>query len=156
MSPDARTDAFALTRRADFLHLSTLDGTGHPDSRILFNLRRMRAPAFASGAAALADGFSTWIATNTSSRKVAELRHDPRVALHYADTASFEGLTLQGTMEEVLDPSIRSGIWIESWAMYYPGGLEGGDFSIFRFRPARGRYYRGLGVAEFDAAADLP
>lgn len=145
------TQALALTVRTDFTVLSTLDEGGAPDARIIFNLRKARAPAFASGAAALpSNEFSTWIATNTSSRKVRELRTDSRGSLYYFDTATFEGLTLQGTFEEVLQQEIRSSIWANSWDMFYPGGLEGGDFSVFRFHPDKARFYHGLSVLEFD------
>lgn len=141
--------ALALVRRSDFVFVSTLDG--HPDTRVLFNLMRLRAEAVASGPAVLGNSFAAWLATNTSSRKVGQIRQDPRVCLYYADTAAFEGLSLQGELEEVFDASIREAIWTEAWTMYYPGGCEGGDFTLLRFRPTRGRYYHGLRVVEFDA-----
>ena len=152
MTTPQQQSALDLVLRSDFTVLSTLDVTGAPDARIIFNLRKARASAFRSGAAALPAGFETWIATNTSSRKVRELRDDPRGSLYYFDTATFEGLTVQGTFEETLDHDIRAAIWVDSWNMYYPGGLDGGDFSVFRFRPAKARYYHGLSVTEFDPA----
>lgn len=141
--------ALALADRTDLTILSTLDGDGTPDARAIFNLRKMRASIFRNGAAAPELAFATWIATNTSSRKVRELRNDTRGSLYYHDADSFEGLTLQGTFEEVHDRDVRAAIWIDSWAMYYPGGLEGNDFSVFRFHPLRARYYHGLSVLDF-------
>jgi general stress protein 26 len=113
----------------------------------MFNLPKQRPPVLALAG----DSFSTWIGTNTSSRKVAHVQRDPRVCLYYADTDTFEGLTLQGTVEEVHDLSIRAEIWTNDWNMYYPGGQEGGDFTLLRFHPIHGRYYQGLRVVEFDA-----
>lgn len=149
--PDPRLDkAHALANRVELTILSTLDGQGAPDARALFNLRQVRAPIFTSGAAALPLTFATWIATNTSSRKVRELRADARGSLYYYDPSTFEGLTLQGSFEEIHDRAIRSSIWVDTWSMFYPGGLDGGDFSVFRFQPLHARYYHGLSVLEFD------
>ncbi len=156
MSDSATAASWSLVLRSEFVFLSTLDERdGSPDTRVVFNLRNARSEAFVAGAAALPEGFTTWIATNTSSRKVRELRADGRGCLYYADTANFEGLTLQGRFEEVLDDAIRGAIWIEGWNMFYPGGKDGGDFSVFRFQPLRARYYHGLHVSEFDPARAL-
>ena len=42
---------------------------------------------------------------------------------------------------------------MDEWAMFYPGGRDGGDFTLLRFNPLSGRYYHGLKVEEFDASA---
>ncbi|HNY30090.1 MAG TPA: pyridoxamine 5'-phosphate oxidase family protein [Fibrobacteria bacterium] len=140
-----------LVQRAENLVLSTWDHQNdYPDARTLFNLRVVRPGCFEAGASALPKGFSTWIATNTSSTKVRQLRANPKAAIYFADAQRFEGLTLQGEVVEILDPAIRRGIWTDSWAMYYPGGLDGGDFTVFGFHPARARYYHGLAVSQFD------
>ena len=140
-----------LIRRSDFVFVSTLqEPGGFPETRVMFNLARLRGDALDRGPAALSTPFETWLGTNTSSQKVGQLRRDPRLCLYYADTASFEGLSLQGTAEEVLAPEIRAALWMDGWEMYYPGGRDGGDFSVFRFQPLRGRYYHGLQVLPLD------
>lgn len=151
MDAEILAAASALVHRSDFVFLSTLDG--HPEIRVLFNLMKLRAEAVASGPAALGNPFAAWLATNTSSHKMGQIRRDPRACLYYADTAAFEGLSLQGELEEVLDAEIRRTLWTDAWTMYYPGGLDGGDFTLLRFRPAGGRYYHGLRVVAFDASA---
>jgi general stress protein 26 len=159
VSDPAIAASWSLVKRSEFVLLSTLDETdGSPDARLVFNLRKARASAFAQGPSRLPDGFGTWIATNTSSKKVRELRADPRGCLYYADTANFEGLTLQGVFEEVADDAVRAGLWVPAWEMFYPGGLDGGDFSVFLFHPWKARHYHGLRVSVFDpeeAARDL-
>jgi len=154
MITDALAPARSLAARSDLVVVSTLDG--HPDTRALFNLLKLRAEAVASGPAALDTPFASWLGTNTSSLKVQQIRRDPRVCLYYADPAAFEGLSLQGTVEEVFDPAVRAAIWTEAWSMYYPGGREGGDFTLLRFRPERGRYYHSLEVLAFDASTGTP
>lgn len=39
------------------------------------------------------DDMTVWIATNALSRKVQQLRHDPRVTLYYADHSNATGLS---------------------------------------------------------------
>lgn len=150
MDADGIASARSLVRRSDVVFVSTLDG--HPDTRVLFNLSKLRSEALVAGAAALDAPFACWLGTNTSSRKVEQVRKDPRVCLYYADTTTFEGLGLQGRVVEVFDPSIRAAIWMDAWDVYYPGGREGGDFTLLRFTPERGHYYHGLKVVAFDAA----
>jgi general stress protein 26 len=154
MNSDLLAASLALTRRADFVFVSTLrEVDGSPDTRIMFNLLKLRAEILAAGPAALDSPFASWLGTNTASQKVRQIRKDSRLCLYYADTTAFEGLALHGTATETLDPLIRKTIWTDAWEMYYPGGLDGGDFTLFRFHPQHGRYYHGLKVLEFDATA---
>jgi general stress protein 26 len=145
--------ALDLARRSGFVFVSTLQNDGFPDTRVMFNLLKLRAGILTGGPAALDSPFESWLGTNTSSQKVQQIRKDPRVCLYYADTDAFEGLTLQGTVEEIQDRGIKQAIWMDGWEMYYPGGLDGGDFTVLRFKPERGRYYHGLKVMEFNASA---
>ncbi len=150
--PQAITAAFALTRRAKFVYVTTNGDGGYPETRVMFNLLKMRNKAVARGPAQLPKGFATWLGTNTSSRKVAQVRHDPRVCLYYSDLSTFEGFTLSGRLEEVHDRAVKGALWMKSWDMYYAGGIDGGDFTVLRFVPERGRYYHGLQVVVFDAS----
>jgi general stress protein 26 len=148
--------AFALTRRTRLVHVSTNGPSGYPETRVMFNLLKHRAKAVARGPAALPWGFSCWVGTNTASAKTGQIRHDPRVCLYYTDAKSLEGLSLSGRLEEVEDDAIRRAIYAPSWDTYYAGGRDGGDFTLFRFVPARGKYYHGLRVVQFDAAHATP
>jgi hypothetical protein len=152
MLPESLAPAAGLAQRAEFVFVSTLEeDEGFPDCRVMFNLLRLRAEVLAAGPAALSNPFSSWLGTNTSSHKVQQMRKNPRVSLYYADTVTFEGLSLQGTVVEVQDQAIRAALWMDAWEMFYPGGRDGGDFSVLRFTPLRGRYYHGLRVLTFDA-----
>jgi general stress protein 26 len=152
---DVRTemsDAGKLMRRMELMTISTLDEKGRPEARVVFNILFHRAEAMASGPAALdPTGFSGYLGTNASSRKTAQLKRDGRCHLYFYDGATYQGLGLHGVMEEVTDPAVRAAVYIDAWDMYYPGGRDGGDFCLMRFKPETGRYYHGLGVVEFDA-----
>ena len=149
--PEGWDEALALIKRVKFVYLSGLDEEGGPETRVLFNLRKVRSKALAAGLAALGEGFRNYLGTNTSSRKVAQLKRDNRVCLYYSDNVQFEGCSVKGRLIEVTDKPTREAVYAKSWDMYYPGGLDGGDFSLFRFEPEGVRYYHGLRVLSFDA-----
>lgn len=143
--------AYALSVKTRFVRLATNSGDGWPDVRVLFNLkRRGRTGRLPAAFAPLEGGFATYLGTNASSRKTAQALADPRATLYYEDDLRFEGLAVYGTLAAVEDRGVKAAIWKKGWEMYYPGGLDGGDFQVFRFEPARARYYHGLKVHEFD------
>jgi general stress protein 26 len=149
--PEGWDPALKLVNRAKFVYLSSLDEDGGPETRVLFNLRKARSEPLSAGPAALGDGFANYLGTNTSSRKVAQIRKDGRACLYYSDNARFEGCSVRGRLVEVADPEVRKAVYVKAWDMYYPGGLEGGDFSLFKFEPESVRYYHGLKAHAFDA-----
>lgn len=146
--------AFTLARRTKFVYVSTNGEGGYPSMRVMYNLLKVRARPITRGPAALGRTFSSWLGTNTSSVKVREAGRDPRVCLYYSDNKTFEGLSVTGKLEEVKDDAIRRAIYVKAWDVYYPGGMDGGDFTLFRFRPETGKYYHGLKVVEFNASGE--
>ena len=78
-----------------------------------------------------------WMATNPSTRKVAEIRADSRVTLVYFDPADPGYATLVGTARLVDDPADKRARWKEAWDLYYPDGPEGDDYLLIEFVPAR-------------------
>ena len=139
-----------LSTRSKFVHVALNGGEGMPDIRVVFNLkRRSRRGVLPKAFAAMSEGFSTYIGTNKSSRKTAQALADPRCALYYEDTLRYQGLALYGQLESVEDRAIKASLWKKGWDLYYAGGLDGGDFQVFRFVPECARYYHGLRVSEF-------
>jgi len=151
MDDAIRAEALAVTKREKFVYLTTLDASGFPETRVLFNLLKTRAKALSSGPARIETDFASYLGTNNSSAKIAQIRSDPRVCLYYSDTKGFYGCMVKGRMTEVFDPAIRKAVWTPSWNMYYSGGLDGGDFSLLSFEPESVRYYHGLKQHEFRA-----
>lgn len=151
MDDSIRGDALDLTRRAKFVYVSTIDATGYPETRVMFNLLKHRAKALSEGPGKVPREFACYVGTNTSSKKVGQMRAEPRACLYYSDNGKYQGCMIRGRVSEVGDPEIRKAIWTPAWDMYYPGGLDGGDFSLFLFVPETVRYYHGLAVHEFGA-----
>ncbi|TFG51499.1 MAG: pyridoxamine 5'-phosphate oxidase family protein [Gemmatimonadales bacterium] len=60
-----------------------------------------------------------WIGTNPLTRKVAEIRQNPRVTLLYFNAAAAEYVTIHGTATLVTDSSEKARHWKDEWAAYY-------------------------------------
>jgi len=147
-----RAAALDLSTRAKFIHLATNGPNGTPDIRVMFNLKsRTRGGALPKAFVSMATNFSTLLCTNVHSNKTSQALADPNCALYFENTKNFEGLAVYGKLEPVEDRAIKAALWKKGWEMYYHGGIEGGDFQVFRFMPERGRYYHGLQVTEFEA-----
>jgi len=63
---------------------------------------------------------TVWMATNPKSRKVAQMLKNPRVTLHYFDTASMGTVTLFGLARLVNDPAEKKTRWKDEWRDFYP------------------------------------
>lgn len=150
MEKTERDAALDLTLRSGFVYVTTLDG-GFPETRVMFNLLSHRAQALSSGDARVTRDFASYLGTNTSSRKVSQMREDDRVCLYYSDNEGYEGCMVRGRVREVTDPAIIAAVWTDDWNMYYHGGRDGGDFTLMAFVPVLVRYYHGLKVTAFDA-----
>jgi general stress protein 26 len=151
MNREILDDALALQGGCPFLCLSSLCG-GYPETRMVFNLRAQAGggPALLPPFLGHEGDFDTWIGTNASSRKAAQLRADGRSCLYYADGDGFRGLTLVGDMALVEDGGIKAALWRPGWEVYYPLGPGDPDFAVFHFRARDARHYHGLRVTELD------
>jgi general stress protein 26 len=116
--------AAGIMTRARFCALVTLGADGHPQSRIV--------DAFEPG-----PDLVVWIATKPVTRKVAEIRKDPRVTLSYFDPNSMGYVTLLGRAALVADPAEKAQRWKEDWARLYKDGNRGDDYLLIKVTPIR-------------------
>lgn len=65
------------------------------------------------------DDFVVWMATNTLSRKVEDLRGNPRAAVYYADPSAPGYVTIRGVARLVDDPDEKRKRWKEEWSAFY-------------------------------------
>lgn len=82
-------------------------------------------------------GFIVWIGTNGVTRKVADIRKDPRVTLMYFNDAGMEYVTLIG--KAVIDDDIahKAAHWKPSWGTMVKDEFRGSDFVLIRVQPSR-------------------
>lgn len=122
--PEPRAIAKELQSRIRYCTLVTLDDQGAADARVM--------DAFPMEA----DG-SLWLATKAGSRKVAQIRKDPRVTLLWLDPGSQSYATFTGTATLVDDPAEKAKRWKEAWKAFYDDGPRGADYLLIRVRPTR-------------------
>jgi general stress protein 26 len=90
--------------------LATIDSSGHPHVRTMNPF----PPE---------DDMSVWMATNTRSLKVREIRNNPKVCLYYADHAKAIGnVTITGTAFLVDDTKEIQKRKREYWKQAFPDG----------------------------------
>lgn len=127
-----------LIRTLPVAYLSTVGVDGFPQTRAVFNLRCLdRFPNLAPLYAADERDFVVYTTTNTSSRKMEEIRLDPSVCLYFCRPEEYLGLMLTGRIEIVTAPEVKQRCWQPGWERYYPLGPTDPDYSILRLRPDR-------------------
>ena len=83
------------------------------------------------------EDLSVWMATHRDTRKVAEMRAEPRVTLIYFDPDDPGYATLVGRVRLVDDPAEKRARWKDAWSSYYPDGPEGEPYLLIEFVPGR-------------------
>lgn len=114
--------ARAMIEEAHYCALITLDASGHPRARTM-------------DAFPLEDDMVVWMGTSRLTRKVKEIRNDPRVTLYFAHPKHMGYVTIYGTAELVDDPAEKDERWNEQYAAYFSGGKE--SFILIAVTPRR-------------------
>ena len=118
---EAATDIMRLAR---YCTLVTLGADGRPQARIV--------DPFAPEA-----DLTIWIATNPLTRKIQDIRRDPRVTLLYFNQAKSEYVTVLGTARIETDARLKAGRWKAEWAGLYKNDNRGDDYVLLRVQPTR-------------------
>lgn len=113
--------ARATMRRKRYCLLATA-GAGGVSARVL--------QPFAPG-----PSLDVWFGTSAASRKVRELRADPRATIVYQDDAKSACAVLSGTIAIVDDVDVRRRRFMPTWHAFWPDGPESPDFLLLHFSP---------------------
>jgi general stress protein 26 len=116
--------AAGIMQRARYCTLVTIGEDGHPQARIM--------DAFPPEGEMV-----VWMATNAFSRKVSEIRKDPRVTLSYFDAKTTSYVMLLGRASLVSDPAEKAKRWKNDWAKLYKDGNRGDDYLLVKVTPIR-------------------
>jgi general stress protein 26 len=116
--------ARATMKAASNCFLITLDDAGQPQARLM-------APFDPDLS------MNVWLATNRHTRKVAQIRKNPRVTLAYHDATGQGYVTLIGKARLVDDLAERRRRWKPEWRDFYPGDPEGAEFLLIQFTTER-------------------
>ncbi|HEV2905309.1 MAG TPA: pyridoxamine 5'-phosphate oxidase family protein, partial [Pyrinomonadaceae bacterium] len=79
------------------------------------------------------DDMTVWFGTNSRSRKVREIRRQPRVTLYYFNRENQEYVVLTGVARVVNDPKEKAKRWKDEWNSFYPNRAK--DYLLIEFKP---------------------
>lgn len=71
------------------------------------------------------DDLVIWMGTNPKSRKVRQVKRDPRVTLYFLDNDATGYVMLHGKAELVDDPELKKKFWKKEWNAFYPDKDKG-------------------------------
>jgi len=115
MSPPKRDTLLSVAREymqaVRYCALITVDSTGQP------NVRAMD-PFLPD------ENMVVWFGTNRNSRKVREIRNNPKVTLCYSDDKGAGYVAIIGTATLVDDPKEKTIWWKEEWGEFYKDQKE--------------------------------
>lgn len=134
---EAITQGLKLIEESKICMLGTNGADGFPNIKAMMNLKH--------------EGLKKiWFSTNTSSKRVRQLRKDNRACVYYVDEKNFKGLMLIGTIEILQDIEPKKMLWSEGAEIYYPLGVEDPDYSVLYFIAKQGNYYQTLKNITFE------
>lgn len=110
---------------ARYATLSTVDDlSGYPQSRVVDPF----APE---------PDFTIWIGTNAATRKLQQIRLNPRVALLYFDAPRQHYVSITGVASIVRDAAEKSRRFKPEWKTFYKDGSAGDDYVLIKVVPSR-------------------
>lgn len=95
-----------IMNAATYCALITLDEEGRPRVRVM-------DPFKPEG------DLIVWFGTNPNSRKVAQIKNDPRVTLYYLDNDASGYVMIHGKAHLVDDPTEKENRWKDGWDDFY-------------------------------------
>lgn len=134
---EAMAEGLQLIEKSEICLLGTNGEDGFPNIKAMMNAKH--------------EGINKiWLSTNTSSRRVQQLKNDNRACVYYVDDEDFKGLMLTGTIQIVQDLTSRQMLWADGNERYYPLGVEDPDYSVLYFTAHKGNYYHKLKNITFE------
>ncbi len=143
---EMKQECLKLMATAEAAYLSTVDGDGFPQSRVMGNLRNKEKCQIAEELFAGHDeDFLIYMLTGHSSDKMQQIRANSKVSVYYCNSPVFHTLLLTGHAREIDDPDLKKRIWQDEWKMHWPDGPEDTEFVILKLLPdsAKGLHKEG-------------
>ena len=113
-----------IIEKAHYCTFVTIGEDGQPQARIVDPI----APDAS---------FTIWFATNPLTRKVNQVRRNPKVTVLCFDTSTSSYVTVLGRGDLVTEPVEKRRPWKADWAAIYPKGAGSDEFMLIRITPAR-------------------
>ncbi len=131
-------DAVKIIQSSECAQIATFgkdETEGFPEIRALLNLANPKKYPKLKDKAISVDGetLTIYFTTNTSSRKVRQLRANNKACLYFVLPKKFKGVSAIGTIEEVTDQSVKEDFWQTGWYIYYHKGAKDPDYTLLKF-----------------------
>jgi general stress protein 26 len=104
--------AMEIMTAAETCALITLDEEGRPRVRVM-------DPFIPE------NDLTVWLGTNPKSRKVHQIKKDPRVTLYYLDSNASGYVMIHGIAQIIDDQIEKKERWKDEWESFYPNKPEG-------------------------------
>lgn len=134
---DAAQKALALVNQSRNMFLGSIAEDGHPNIKCMFKLENNGLKEI-------------WTGTNTSSRRVGQVRKNPNCCLYFYAPSRYMGLMLTGSMQVLEDHESKARLWREGFERYYKLGIDDPDYCVFHFTAEAANFYHRLQVVTFD------
>ena len=139
-----------LMNEAKVVVVTTIDKEGFPESRAMYNLKNSaKFPTLKTVLTMKDNPFYSILGTNTSSKKVQEIQHNPKATLYYCVPEKTHGLTLTGILYIREEMELKKKLWVDGWEIFYPQGYMDPDYMILQLIPQYARGWYGSGKYEF-------
>ena len=79
--------------------------------------------------------FTVWVATNSATRKVKEIKRDSRVVILWFEPENPGYVTLAGRAQVVSDKAEKEKHWKDDWKVFYKDKNHGEDYVLIRVKP---------------------
>ncbi|MHC4623284.1 MAG: pyridoxamine 5'-phosphate oxidase family protein [Planctomycetota bacterium] len=133
---EVKQECLKLMETAEGEYLSTIDGDGFPQTRMMGNLRNKEQCRIAEELFAGHDeDFLIYMLTGHSSAKMQQIRANSKVSVYFCNSAQFHTLLLVGNVEEIDDVDLKKRIWQDEWKIHWPGGAEDPEFIMLKLLP---------------------
>jgi general stress protein 26 len=118
------SSARKIMEKAGYCALITLGEDGSPQARVV--------DPFPPDS-----GMVIRIATKPTTRKIAQIKRDPRVTLFYLNPDGSGYVTVLGRAELITAAREKEKYWKTAWSFFYKDKYLGDDYVIIRIRPRR-------------------
>jgi general stress protein 26 len=125
---EAKKKGLQLVKRSKVVMLGTNGEYGYPNIKALLKAENEGL-------------YKIWFSTNTSSKRVEQIRKSNKACVYFVNKFLFKGLMLVGDVELYNDIETKRRFWQKGDKKYYPLGIEDPDYTVVCFTTKWGNYY---------------
>ena len=125
-----------LVKRSEIAMVGTIGEDSYPNIKAMINAKYNGLKEI-------------WFSTNTSSKRVTQIKLNKKTCVYFVDFETGEGLMLLGRTEIKRDKESREMLWEDGCEKYYPLGVDDPDYTVFHFVAEAGNYYHKLSNVSF-------